>query len=269
MGGVVGVGARAGRMAPPSCCHTWRPPPWVLPSRPLVHPPPHPPLPTLLPCPCPRRAGTSQWPGANFILFPTGDKVFLKFGDRRRIASELRIGDVVERHLDRERGVDGVGWGWGGGAWGGEEGMAACLPAWMGGSAACPPAGAGAWHQPAQLSPCLAPLAALCPPSTLPHPAFATHTLLPNCPYPHPHPTPHLADGDTVLFNRQPSLHRMSIMAHRARVMPWRTLRFNECVCAPYNADFDGDEMNIHVPQVGAAGVGGGGWQGGWEVCRG
>jgi DNA-directed RNA polymerase beta' subunit len=53
-----------------------------------------------------------------------------------------------------------------------------------------------------------------------------------------------------VLFNRQPSLHRMSIMAHRARIMPWRTLRFNECVCAPYNADFDGDEMNIHVPQV-------------------
>ncbi len=62
------------------------------------------------------------------------------------------------------------------------------------------------------------------------------------------------ADGDVVLFNRQPSLHRMSIMAHRARVMPWRTLRFNECVCAPYNADFDGDEMNIHVPQAGLGG---------------
>jgi len=42
----------------------------------------------------------------------------------------------------------------------------------------------------------------------------------------------------------------MSIMAHRARIMPWRTLRFNECVCTPYNADFDGDEMNIHVPQT-------------------
>jgi len=34
------------------------------------------------------------------------------------------------------------------------------------------------------------------------------------------------------------------------RVMPWRTMRFNECVCAPYNADFDGDEMNMHVPQT-------------------
>lgn len=30
----------------------------------------------------------------------------------------------------------------------------------------------------------------------------------------------------------------------------WRTLRFNECVCNPYNADFDGDEMNLHVPQT-------------------
>ncbi|KFM26649.1 DNA-directed RNA polymerase III subunit rpc1 [Auxenochlorella protothecoides] len=102
-------------------------------------------------------AGASHWPGASFVIFPNGDKVFLRFGDRRRIASELKIGDIVERHLE---------------------------------------------------------------------------------------------DGDIVLFNRQPSLHRMSIMAHRARVMPWRTLRFNECVCSPYNADFDGDEMNIHVPQT-------------------
>ena len=60
----------------------------------------------------------------------------------------------------------------------------------------------------------------------------------------------HLIDGDVVLFNRQPSLHKMSIMAHRAKVMPSRTLRFNECVCAPYNADFDGDEMNLHLPQT-------------------
>ncbi|KAH7575191.1 hypothetical protein JRO89_XS02G0060500 [Xanthoceras sorbifolium] len=35
-----------------------------------------------------------------------------------------------------------------------------------------------------------------------------------------------------------------------ARIMPWRTLRFNESVCNPYNADFDGDEMNMHVPQT-------------------
>jgi DNA-directed RNA polymerase III subunit RPC1 len=60
----------------------------------------------------------------------------------------------------------------------------------------------------------------------------------------------HLSDNDCVLFNRQPSLHRVSIMAHRAKIMPFRTLRFNECVCKPYNADFDGDEMNIHLPQT-------------------
>ncbi|KAK7196657.1 DNA-directed RNA polymerase III subunit C1 [Novymonas esmeraldas] len=60
----------------------------------------------------------------------------------------------------------------------------------------------------------------------------------------------HVMNGDYVLFNRQPSLHRISLMAHRARVLPFRTFRFNECCCAPYNADFDGDEMNIHVVQT-------------------
>nr|CCC51227.1 DNA-directed RNA polymerase iii largest subunit [Trypanosoma vivax Y486] len=60
----------------------------------------------------------------------------------------------------------------------------------------------------------------------------------------------HLMNGDIVLFNRQPSLHRVSMMAHRARVLPFRTFRFNECCCAPYNADFDGDEMNVHFVQT-------------------
>ena len=60
----------------------------------------------------------------------------------------------------------------------------------------------------------------------------------------------HLEDGDIVLFNRQPSLHKLSMMAHRVKVRPDRTFRINECVCTPYNADFDGDEMNIHVPQT-------------------
>jgi len=59
----------------------------------------------------------------------------------------------------------------------------------------------------------------------------------------------HLQDGDVVLFNRQPSLHRMSMMAHTVRVMPGKTFRLNLCVCPPYNADFDGDEMNLHVLQ--------------------
>ncbi|GFT84690.1 DNA-directed RNA polymerase III subunit RPC1 [Nephila pilipes] len=60
----------------------------------------------------------------------------------------------------------------------------------------------------------------------------------------------HMLDGDVVLFNRQPSLHKLSIMAHKAKIVPTRTFRFNECVCTPYNADFDGDEMNIHLPQT-------------------
>jgi len=60
----------------------------------------------------------------------------------------------------------------------------------------------------------------------------------------------HMMDGDPVLFNRQPSLHRISIMCHRAKILQGRTFRFNECVCTPYNADFDGDEMNLHLPQT-------------------
>lgn len=36
----------------------------------------------------------------------------------------------------------------------------------------------------------------------------------------------------------------------QAKVKPHRTFRFNECVCTPYNADFDGDEMNLHLPQT-------------------
>ncbi|RXE56969.1 DNA-directed RNA polymerase subunit A' [Methanoculleus taiwanensis] len=59
-----------------------------------------------------------------------------------------------------------------------------------------------------------------------------------------------LRSGDIVLFNRQPSLHRMSIMAHRIVVMDGKTFRLNPAVCPPYNADFDGDEMNLHIPQT-------------------
>jgi DNA-directed RNA polymerase III subunit RPC1 len=100
--------------------------------------------------------GPEVHPGANYVEQADGTKLFLQYANRRKIAEELKVGDIVERHLH---------------------------------------------------------------------------------------------DGDVVLFNRQPSLHRVSIMAHRARVMPNRTFRFNECVCTPYNADFDGDEMNIHFPQ--------------------
>ncbi|KAF8628167.1 hypothetical protein AX17_006037 [Amanita inopinata Kibby_2008] len=72
----------------------------------------------------------------------------------------------------------------------------------------------------------------------------------------------HIIDGDIVLFNRQPSLHKICLMTviHYvpqgksdvllAKIRPWRSFRLNECVCGPYNADFDGDEMNLHVPQT-------------------
>jgi len=59
----------------------------------------------------------------------------------------------------------------------------------------------------------------------------------------------HLHDGDVVIFNRQPTLHKMSMMGHRVRIMPFSSFRLNLSVTTPYNADFDGDEMNLHAPQ--------------------
>ncbi|KAF6715871.1 DNA-directed RNA polymerase II subunit RPB1 [Oryzias melastigma] len=59
----------------------------------------------------------------------------------------------------------------------------------------------------------------------------------------------HMCDGDIVIFNRQPTLHKMSMMGHRVRILPWSTFRLNLSVTTPYNADFDGDEMNLHLPQ--------------------
>ncbi len=59
-----------------------------------------------------------------------------------------------------------------------------------------------------------------------------------------------MLDGDIIVFNRQPSLHRLSMMGHRVKLVPGKTLRINPIVCLPYNADFDGDEMNLHLPQT-------------------
>lgn len=60
----------------------------------------------------------------------------------------------------------------------------------------------------------------------------------------------HLMDGDYVVFNRQPSLHKLSMLGHRVKVLPGATFRLHPAVCVPYNADFDGDEMNLHAPQI-------------------
>ncbi|KAJ6802844.1 DNA-directed RNA polymerase II subunit 1 [Iris pallida] len=59
----------------------------------------------------------------------------------------------------------------------------------------------------------------------------------------------HLNDGDFGLFNRQPSLHKMSIMGHMIKIMPYSSFRLNLSISSPYNADFHGDEMNMLVPQ--------------------
>lgn len=58
-----------------------------------------------------------------------------------------------------------------------------------------------------------------------------------------------MRDGDDVLFNRQPSLHRQSIMSHFARIFDCKSFKLNPEACEPYGADFDGDEMNMHVPR--------------------
>ncbi len=59
-----------------------------------------------------------------------------------------------------------------------------------------------------------------------------------------------LIDNDVVLFNRHPSLHKASLMAHFVKILPYKTFRIHPAAAPPYNADFDGDEMNIHVPQT-------------------
>lgn len=59
-----------------------------------------------------------------------------------------------------------------------------------------------------------------------------------------------LQNGDIALFNRQPSLHKMSIMAHEVLILPGKTFRLNLSCTTPYNADFDGDEMNFHALQT-------------------
>ena len=59
----------------------------------------------------------------------------------------------------------------------------------------------------------------------------------------------YLQDGDVAIFNRQPSLHKQSMMGHRIVILPHKTFRLNTAVVTPYNADFDGDEMNLHIIQ--------------------
>ena len=58
-----------------------------------------------------------------------------------------------------------------------------------------------------------------------------------------------LMKGDWVVMNRQPSLHKPSIMGFKVVPQPVKTFKINLSVTKPFNADFDGDEVNMHVPQ--------------------
>ncbi len=59
-----------------------------------------------------------------------------------------------------------------------------------------------------------------------------------------------LIRGDVVLLNRQPSLHKMSMLAMLVVPVAPRTICFHPALTRPLNGDFDGDECNIHVPQT-------------------
>ena len=59
----------------------------------------------------------------------------------------------------------------------------------------------------------------------------------------------YLIDNDILLLNRQPTLHSGSMLAMNVVIHEGKTLRFNLSIAKSFNADFDGDEMNIHIPQ--------------------
>lgn len=57
-----------------------------------------------------------------------------------------------------------------------------------------------------------------------------------------------LQDGDVLLLNRQPTLHKGSMIAFKIKIIPGKTIRMNLATTSTFNADFDGDEMNLHCP---------------------
>lgn len=59
--------------------------------------------------------------------------------------------------------------------------------------------------------------------------------------------------GHPVLLNRAPTLHRISIQAFIPRLVEGNAIQLHPLVCTPFNADFDGDQMAVHVPLSAAA----------------
>ncbi|MBP5241511.1 MAG: DNA-directed RNA polymerase subunit beta', partial [Bacteroidales bacterium] len=59
--------------------------------------------------------------------------------------------------------------------------------------------------------------------------------------------------GHPILLNRAPTLHRLGIQAFQPRIIEGKAIRLHPLVCTAFNADFDGDQMAIHVPLGNAA----------------
>ncbi len=55
-------------------------------------------------------------------------------------------------------------------------------------------------------------------------------------------------DGHPILLNRAPTLHRLGIQAFEPKLVDGRAIQLHPLVCPAYNADFDGDQMAVHVP---------------------
>ena len=57
-----------------------------------------------------------------------------------------------------------------------------------------------------------------------------------------------IVDGYPVLLNRAPTLHKLSIQAFHPKLIDGKAIQLHPLVCAAFNADFDGDQMAVHVP---------------------
>ena len=57
-----------------------------------------------------------------------------------------------------------------------------------------------------------------------------------------------MTEGKYVLLNRAPTLHRLGIQAFRPVLIEGNAIQIHPLVCTAFNADFDGDQMAVHLP---------------------
>ena len=62
-----------------------------------------------------------------------------------------------------------------------------------------------------------------------------------------------IVDGYPIMLNRAPTLHKLSIQAFHPKLIEGKAIQLHPLVCAAFNADFDGDQMAVHVPLSSAA----------------